>query len=97
MTPTCPICGERDADWLPYIQPAGKTWFCHGCDFVYSGTQAEAQHPGVREQRERWAAMRHAQDRHAEIGEKRHGRLRSLVTLTGRDRPKPNTPPKEKP
>lgn len=89
MTPTCPICGERDADWLPYTHPWGKAWFCHGCDFVYSGTQDEALHPGVKEQRERWVAMRQAQDRNAEIGQKLHGRVRSVTTLTGRTRPNP--------
>lgn len=68
MVPTCPICGERDADWLPYVQPYGKAWFCKGCDFVYSGTQDEAQHPGVKEQRDRHKAMRDAQERHRAVG-----------------------------
>jgi len=89
MTPTCPICGWRDADWLPYTHPWGKAWFCHGCDFVYSGTQEEAMHPEVRDQRDKWRAMRHAQDRHAELGERLHGHVRPRVTLTGRERPTP--------
>ena len=88
MVPTCPICGERDADWLPYVHPWGKSWFCHGCDFVYSGTLDEAQHPEVKDQRERYRAMRDAQARNAAIGASL--RVRGAENVPGRLRVVPN-------
>jgi hypothetical protein len=33
------------------------------CDFVYSGSEAEAMHPATKEQRQRYEAVRRAQHR----------------------------------